>query len=492
MRNHLRALASESVVYGISSMLSKLVFVFLVPLYTRVFSPEEYGRVTLVTTVMGAISVLVVLGLDNSAHRWFWDDSEAEGRKRTVASWAWCQLSLSMLFATLLVVLAEPAARLFSDAPEIAMFLRVSAVAMPLALTGTIATNWFRMQRRPWAALWFNLGAVLVSVLGTIYFVVVRGAGPVGVFWAQVAAGIWQASVAVVLLRDWLHPRHFDRERLTVMLRYALPLVPAALSFWVVSAMDRLFVQHYASTADVGIYQVGYAVASVVALGTQAFQQAWGPFSLSIHREADAPAFYARVLLIYLWGTCWISVAVGLLAPEAIAIFAPDAYQGASRVASILAFGFVATGLTYIAGLGAGLARQTRPIGMAITVAAGLNLFLNFLLTPVMGKEGAALATLLSQAIVPVYVFWSSQRLYPIPYQFGKAIAIVVLALGLAGAGELVELSSLWASLAVKLLMLSFFIPALFLLGVVDRAVGVSTLRQLGRRLAGGPLFRTN
>lgn len=465
MRRYMRQLGSESAVYGISSAVSKLAFVILVPLFTRIFSPAEYGLATLTTTLVMLVGSLVVLALDNSAHRWFWDSEDEGDRRTTIASWAWCQLVVSLAAMALLAAGAEWIARVVVRNAAVAPYLRIASGVFPLMTFSVVATNWFRMQRRPWAALLFNVGFVIVTVALTLLFVVMLDQGVAGVFRAQIATYALASAFALPMLGRWVDPRYVNVQRLREMLRYALPLIPAALSFWVVNAADRLFVERYASTADVGVYQVGYALASLVALGTQAFQQAWGPFAMSIHRQADAPSVYAHVLLVYTWGACLASAAVGMFAPELVRLVATSAYSGAQWVAALLAFGYAIVGLTYIAGLGCNIARQTRPIGVAITAAALLNIALNAVLTPRFGKEGAAAATLLSQATIPLFLFWRSQLAFPIPFRFTAAAAVVVFAVTVTAAGLLLPITGA-AAIVVKLLLLGSFLLLLPALGL--------------------------
>jgi O-antigen/teichoic acid export membrane protein len=309
-----------------------------------------------------------------------------------------------------------------------------------------------------------------------VLLVVVLDRGLRGVFEAQLLSMGAAAAVSLWLLGDWVHPRHFAGARLREMLVFALPLIPAALAFWINGMGDRYFVQHYVTTAEVGLFQVGYVIATVVALGTTAFQQAWGPFSLSIHRDTGANAFYAQALLLYLWIGLLGAAAVSVFSPEILRVFTTPAYLGAWTVVPFLAFSYVMSGLTYIASLGPSLAKRTAPTAVAVGVASVLNLALNFILTPRYGKEGAALATLLSQAVVPLYLFRSSQRLYPIPYRFGAAVALVLAASGIAGLGLALNGDDPWRAVPLKLAVLALFVPLLFAVGIVTPA-GIRRLR---------------
>jgi O-antigen/teichoic acid export membrane protein len=77
----LRTLFSDSVIYGLSGVISRFIGIFLVPVYTRLFTPEDYGVLSLVGSSLAVVSIFVGLGLDNSAHRWFWDTKDEQDRQ---------------------------------------------------------------------------------------------------------------------------------------------------------------------------------------------------------------------------------------------------------------------------------------------------------------------------------------------------------------------------------------------------------------------------
>lgn len=470
MLRQLRTLAHDSIVYGLSGIATRFLNFLLVPLYTRVFPPEDYGIISLITASMTVVSIFTVLALDTAAGRWFWDTEDVFDRKSTMASWAWCQLTVASLFAVAIYALADRLGPVITGHPGVGVYFRLAAAALPLGVLGWVTTNWLRFQRRPWVAVGYALGTSLASILTTIILVVFLRRGLVGIYLAQVVAGVVSTAGAVVLMRDWVSPSHFSWPRLLAMLRFALPLIPSALAFWVVSFADRYFVQFYTSTSEVGLYQVGSSIAAAVAVVTAAFQQAWGPFAMSIHKQEDAKPVYANVLLAYLWTTCLLGSALSILAPEAIRVIATDRYLGAETVVGLLAFSYIMNGLVYIAAIGPTIAKSSAPIGMAAILAAGLNIVFNFLLTPRFGKTGSALAAFLSQSAMPIYLFYRAQRIYPIPYRFKTAIMILALSFLVIGVAAFCSSNHLWFSLVVRFTLVSLFVPALFLLRLVTPA----------------------
>src|SRR5437588_6133790 len=107
IKNHLRQLGSESLIYGLSGVISRFVSFFLVPIYTRIFSPEDYGVMTLVSSTISVVAIFVGLGLDSAVHRWYWETENLTERKRSIASWAWCQIILSLMSALAMSLAAK-------------------------------------------------------------------------------------------------------------------------------------------------------------------------------------------------------------------------------------------------------------------------------------------------------------------------------------------------------------------------------------------------
>ena len=296
MFRYLRQLASESLIYGLSGVITRFVGLFLVPVYTRLFAPEDYGVIGLVTTTMSLLATFVVLGLDSATIRWYWDTSDVRDRKSSVGSWIWCQIAVSLLFTLAMIALSGWLADDVVHRPDARLYFILAAVCLPLNTWTTVVTNWLRLQRHAWTTVAFSLGISLAGIAAAFLLVVGLRWGLRGIYISQLCVALLATAAAIVILKDWAHPRHFRPERLRVMLRYALPLIPTGIAVWAISVSDRYFVQYYQTTSEVGLYQIAGSIALGMALLTTAFQQAWGPFAMSIYKHGDATAVYARVL----------------------------------------------------------------------------------------------------------------------------------------------------------------------------------------------------
>lgn len=478
MLTRIRDLASDTVIYGLSGVISRFIGLFLVPIFTRIFSPADYGVLNLVSTTLAIVGMLAVLGLDAAADRWYWDTDDHSARKTAISTWFWTQLGLSALFCSILICSSKYLAILVIGSADAQIYFQIASTALLFNVGTTVATSWFRMQRLPCYAVGYALTTSLTNIGLSVLLVVVLKKGLTGAFMAQLISATLMTAVAVFLLKDWINPFYFRTNRLTKMLRYGLPFVPAGLGIWVINFSDRFFLKHFQTITEIGLYSVAISVASLMALGTNAFKQSWSPFALSIHKEKDANLVYAKVLLVYTWFGCLVSLGLSLFAYDAIRIIATERYLPAATPVGYLSMGFIFSGMAFIAGLGPALVKKTTAIGVSVTASAGFNVLMNFLLIPPLGKDGAAISTMLTWAFYVAILFYFSQRLYPIPYGFKWALLFVAVSIMLMVAGQFWHVESFLPRVLRNSVLVAVFLPSLLVSGTVS----FSDMRRAARR----------
>jgi len=415
--SHIKQLTSESMIYGISGTIAQSIGIFLIPIYTRIFSPSDYGIIALITTLISLIGMFIVLGLDNSSARWFYDSDKMLDQKHTISSWLWCQLSVSLIIAIGLFLFASQVSIFLFKSKDYAILIRIAALAIPLGTFSKVLGNWLRYQRRAWTTSIFSTTNSLGTIGIIILFVVVYRWGLIGIYSARFIAAVITALVAVAILKTWINPVFVSWARLKEMLIYGLPLVPAAVASWITLSSDRFILQMFYNTAEVGLYSIAATLATGVALVTGAFQMAWGPFAFSIYREKESLNVYAKVLSLYALILCFLGTAVSLFAPLLLRILTTPEYYDANSCVPYLVFSYIAIGATYVISVGSGIAKRSTPIAIGIFIGAAINVALNFILIPRYGKEGAAIATIVSYIGVLVYRYPVSQKDYRIPYK---------------------------------------------------------------------------
>ena len=431
VREALRHLTGESLIYGIGQVSGRAVNLLLVPVLTRALTPQAYGVADLVLAYSQTALLVLVFGMDSALARHFYDEPDREARIRMASSSLVFRIVTGVSAALLLGFGIIPLAAPLLAGEAYRKYLTIGAITLPFTLLTLYANDVLRVtfQAKKFVALNF-IQTVSVLVF-SLYLVIARDLGVVGVLYGKLGGDVLTAALGLVLCRHTIG-RRFDGAILRRMLGYGLPLVPAALAYGLITAADRFALQRTRPLEEVGVYAVGMKFFALVTMGVAAFQLAFGPFAFARARDPSAPRLYARVFLLYMAVACLGALVAGAFAPEIVRILAPSSYAGAAAPALWLTFAAVLQGAYTIGGLGLGLAHRTVLVAWAAAGAVLVAAAANALLTPRLGPVGAAMATFAAHAASAAIVTLTSQRVYPLPHRGGRLTAIVAIALALA------------------------------------------------------------
>lgn len=480
MLKYFKQLTGDSLIYGISGIVTKMIGIFLVPIYTRLFLPKDYGIINLINTSFLLLSILIICALDNSVARWFFDSTEESDHKKSFGAYIWFQFFLAVIIALLIIIFSPALNHLFFKEDGKPLYFILPAITLITSILPSVLINWFRLHRRPVATVVFTIAQTITAVSLTVLFVVFLHWQITGVFAALAISSATFSIVAIIILRGWLNLKYFSKKRLKAMLRFALPMIPAALSYWLLNNTDSYFIAYFTkSTTEVGLFGIGAMLASVIGMFTGAFQQAWGPFAFSLINNPDAKKVYASVFLVFGYGMALLAALLMLFAPEALMIFTTPEYYGSAWVAGILGYNLVLISFSYIAIIGISIKKTTAPYGIAMLYATIVTIALDIILIPKFGKEGSALATVIAQIIVPAYLFYKGQKVYPIPYKFAEVAIIIITFLIVVVGIRLIHFNKLTIQIFVKI-----FVAILLTAGALfmNRASIVLLLSKLKQR----------
>jgi O-antigen/teichoic acid export membrane protein len=465
MLEQLKRLARHSAIYGLGGVVSRLVALFLLPLYTAYLAPSELGKVGVLLALTAVLVTILRGGISSAFFRFYFDSREAARRLTVLRTSFWFTMASATAGLAAGVLLAGPIADLLGLGDE-PWLVRAAFVGLWAQMNYEQLTALFRVEERSLAFLAASLANIAVTVAATVVLVVVLEQGALGVI-AGNFTGTLAVYVALLGYRREQLGLELDRPLLREMQRFGLPLVPAALALIAVNFSDRFFLAHLADLAEVGRYELGVRIASAMVLLLTAFRTAWPAFAYSIEDDAEARRTYGFVLTYLVLVASWLALALGLLAPWLVRLLAPanEAFWPGSRVVAPLAFAAAAYAGYIVVSIGIGRARRTQFNWVVTGIAAVLNLALNAALVPRYGMEGSAAATLVSFTVLFLAMAWHAQRTYPVPYQWrrvatalGAAVALTVL--GKALDVPLAAAVALAAVYPLVLLPLGFYLPA--------------------------------
>ena len=267
--------------------------------------------------------------------------------------------------------------------------------------------------------------------------------------------------ICLLSFGKWLIPSNANFDLLKQMLKYGIPLMPAGLSATVTVLITNFLIQKYTSTAEVGFYQVATTISSGLALFTAAFAQAWSPFSLSIMEHKDSDSIYTMAFRLYFIIYTSLALLLSLFAREVILVLATPVYLPSAFITGILTFSSFFGSLTVIAFTGLSIKKRTSGYALVSVIGSFTTVLVLFFTVPIFGKTGAALCIMLSQLIVPVYLFYSSHKVHPIAFSFRFGILIVAVSFIIFLIGTEVEFQSELLTIGFKSALVIIFLITL-------------------------------
>ena len=276
MSGYLRRLATTGAAYTAASILSKVIAVALLPLYTRYLTPEDYGAAEILFAGVVLVSIVVRFGLIEAILRFYYKDDEDPDRvvASTFAGLFW----LSTLGALLVLPFAEPISEALltgDSAPESAPELvRIAVGGLWVLTMWEFMLTLFRLDERARAFFLTTILNVVAAIALTVVLVVGLDEGARGLLLGSYATGA--AFVVVLIALQWrrlsLRP---DVPLLRRLFRFGLPTMPAEVSLYLLNFVDRLIIVRSLGLAEAGLYSLAVKFAQGVNVLVRGFQLAW-------------------------------------------------------------------------------------------------------------------------------------------------------------------------------------------------------------------------
>jgi O-antigen/teichoic acid export membrane protein len=435
---YLRRLLTTGAAYQVADVVSKGIALILLPIYTRHLTRADYGTAELLVTTVILVSIVARLGVGEALVRFHFLDADLERRRALARTATGVLLAVTTVLAGAVAIFAGPLSDWLLGSAQPAV-MRATALGLWAFTNLELAYALLRVEERAGAYALASLTNVALTVALTVWLVVVRDEGALGL-----VAGNYVAS-AVVLLGLWWVLRdalgigigRIDRRQLGPMLRFGLPTVPAEVSVFAMFFIDRLWLYRYSSPDEAGLYSLSVKLAGVVVFTVRAFQYAWPPLAFSIADDAEASRVYARVTTYYVLFTGIVVAGLALLGRWLVRLLAAPEFFAAHEALPWVALGWALYGLFLVLVAMAGRARVTVRNFPAALCGLAANVALLALLVGPLGITGAGLALVGAYVVMLAVMYALTRSLFHVPFEWGRLALIVLVAGGLATAGEL-------------------------------------------------------
>lgn len=440
----------QTMVYGLSTVFSRLFNFILTPIYTSVYKKGVYGVFTNMYANASLINAVLAFGMESTYFRYL---NKFEDKKQEVYNNSFlCIAFVSTLFLISGLVFANPIADyLAADATEIADYKKYVSFFLWILFIDAICVIPFAKLRADGRPLkysvvkFLNIGCFVGFNLIFIFVLpaVIKN-GWIGASWLQswyrhqwigyvfVANLIASLVTLLALFPEFLKLQlRFDKALFSNMFSYSWPILIANLSFIVNENLDKIVLKDLLpaeiANGELGIYGAACRIAMFLSIFITAFRLGAEPFFFSHAKNANAKQTYATILHYFVIALTVIFLGLAANIEILKYFIGKEEYWVGLPAVPFLLLGYVFLGIYMNLSIWYRLSDQTR-YGLYISlVGAVITIVLNFILIPKFSYMGSAWVSMAAYATMTIISYVLGQKYYPIPYNLKKILAYIIV-----------------------------------------------------------------
>lgn len=488
MSNPLKKLAGQTAIYGLTSIVGRLLNWFLVPVYIGIanFTTDQYGIITEMYSYVAFLVVFLTYGMETAFFRY--STLEEHNPKKVYTTVIYSLFTTSFLFIAIAFLFDQSIAD-WLKYPNNKEFVTWFAIIVGLDAISSIPMAKLRADNKAIKFAIINFANIAVNIGLNLFFLAYclpkHLAGEsnwlietfynpeIGVGYVFIANLIASIVKFGLLLPDMLKARYgFEFQLLKKMFVYALPLLIFGLAGIVNETIDRIMLKRMLfnvigekeTLSQLGIYGACYKVSIIITLFIQAFRYAAEPFFFAQEKEKNAQETYAKVMTYFVIVCATIFLGV-MLFIDVVKYFIPnEAFWVGLQVVPILLFANISLGIYYNQSIWYKLSGKTK-FGAYIGIfGAAITILLNYIWIPVYGYMGSAWATLICYVSMMLLSFILSRKHYPIKYNLPKVFLYLGLAFGLYFGSTYFNFDSSIIKYSINSLIIIGFVGIIYLL----------------------------
>lgn len=476
MSNPIKKLLGQTAVYGLSSIIGRLLNYLLVPLYTSVFAdPSDYGVVSELYAWVAFLVVFLTFGMETAFFRFLQDH---EDKEKVFQNGFLTVIGINVLFFLTLLYFNQDIADLMLYSGHNEYIILLGAIVCIDAVTALpLAKLRAEEKALQFAGIQFASIGVNIFLNLLLMLLVFDPERPEEGVLFILFANLFASLVKPLLLHKHFMDikLNFDFHLAKKMIYYALPLVIAGFAGIINETIDRILLKHilydgssvesltYAE-AQVGIYSACYKLAMLVTILLQAYRYAAEPFFFAQMKNEDKNKVYSKVMNFFVATVALVFLVVSLNIDIFKYFIQNEAYWVGLKVVPILLLANVFLGIYYNQSIWYKLSGQTR-FGAYIAIGgATLTIFINILFIPSHEYMASAWATLIVYAAQMIASYYLGQKYYPIKYnsrKFGLYLGVAIVIYFLA---KLLYIENTGARLVLNNFLILIYLGMIYVL----------------------------
>ncbi len=471
----LKKLASQTAVYGLSSMLGRFInFLLIIPQTMLFDSVDSYGQITIVFGTIAFLNIVLSYGMETAYFNFIRQGNDAH---KVYATAQKSVILSTLLFGVLVILFIHQSAALLGY-PEHTEFVWCCVIFLVFDTLSVLPFARLRFEEKPWQFATIKLVNIFINV-GLNVFLLRNTPDflkPYGQVTLVLIANAAASIASFILLAPLVFKINvkFDKVLYKKMLHYAWPLIFVGLAGIVNETLDRVLLKRLlpASEADyqAGIYGAFYKLTMVMTMFVQAFRFAAEPFFFKQKESNESRQIYATIMYWFTGVCAFIFLACMLFVNDLAALFIRDQKYFTSdngiAVVPILLLANLFLGIYYNLSIWYKLSNRTKLAAIVAIGGALLTIYSNIVFIPLYGFTACAWITLAVYAAMCLAAFILGQKYFKVPYQVWKIVLIIMLSLGFWQFFLTIEshISEIWMTYCTKLALLGVIFLIIWLL----------------------------
>jgi O-antigen/teichoic acid export membrane protein len=434
-RRHVKEMFSHTVIYGLGLALNKSVTIILLPLYTKYFSTEELGLYTLVLALSFFLGVVYTYGMETSFIKFFIDEKNITKRKE-IYSTTLISVFISSVFLSLILFLLSgqiSSAIGFYDLLKGEFLIKVLAVMLVADTVYRFPLLLFRADLNTKTYSFLNILTFIINLAFNFIFIVYIKTGVEGIFYSYFIAVLLTFLTGLILTRRYFSFR-ISVTRFKELVLFGNKFIYIGIALIIIDQSDKFFLKYFLGEGAVGVYWANYRLATVMSLVVAAYRFSWTPYFLNLAENPDNKKIISNIFTYFVFAGVTLFLFFSTIVKHLVQIpldgnyiLAPDFWTGLTIIPLIL-LAYLFSGLFHNLNAAPFFKNRTIFILVITTFGLAVNLFLNFFLVQMLGINGAALTLLLTYVVMFIWIYFYSQKIYKIEYEWSRIIKISFIA----------------------------------------------------------------
>jgi len=451
-------LAKDTLLYGFANAFSKLISVIVFPLLTRHFSVDSFGKIDILFALSNLMLIIFVFGQDSAVARFYYEYDKDETKQKEVVSWSlYIQLVVGFILLPILFYNADFISNKFTGTEDNVYLIFLILASVPFGIMINFSSNILKWTFKRGEFLMITMGSSITYLSLVALAIMFFDPTIIDIFYTYLLSRVIFSLIGFLYIKKYITPVK-DYKIFKDLMHYAVPYGLICVIAAAIPSLDRYFIANKLDEFNLGIYAVGYKVASLLSYPVTAFQTAWGPFYLSIFKEKNIDQTFNEVLSVFSAVIFFLVLSVVLTSDIIVTTLASEKYLMSVPIVFPIVLSVAIIAIKDVSTIGIDLSMKTQYRLYSSLINLGTIVGFILLLIRPFGIMGVAYSLVLGSLIQIFFEVYTANKVNSIRFSFKSTLFLFFLVFISGLCVHLVDVShGIFYVIAFRLLILSLF-----------------------------------